>query len=103
MINSLTKVFCLFLISAPQIGQPDTPPLLPIHAESFGHFQITERGAHHRVFRRDMINSKTTLRPQFTEMASGMHYEKDGMLLPSPFKIMAREGGAVAQVGPFHV
>src|SRR5262245_66538721 len=69
---------------------------------------VAERGAHHRTWqrvservRRDGKSIKHT--NSYVELATGMHYQKDGQWLESKEEIELFEGGAIARQGQHQV
>jgi RHS repeat-associated protein len=61
--------------------------------------QITERGPHHRVIERMVGGRKSS----YTEIATGLHYWKDGQWLDSKEEIEIFQGAAMARQGQHQV
>ena len=69
---------------------------------------VVERGPHHRVWERKTVevlpNGRSiTNRSSYTELATGMHYLKDGQWLESKEEIEIFQGAAVARQGQHSV
>src|SRR5687767_10029185 len=69
---------------------------------------VVERGPHHRTFekvveRRHSDGTATTEKERYVEVASGLHYFKDGQWVESREEIEIINGAAVARQGPHQV
>ena len=102
-MKTLSLVYCsIALFLAPL-------PLTPLaRAAQDSPYAVVERGPHHRVWERTEHVLSATGRSvprvhSYIELATGMHYLKDGQWLEAQETIEAFPGGAVARQGQTHV
>ena len=70
--------------------------------------QVTERGPHYRIWQRVKHRVTADGEPMahtnaYTELATGLHYKRDGQWVDSKEEIEPFEKGAVARQGPYQV
>ncbi len=75
---------------------------LNLHAQPAG-FAVAERGADYKVLQKTTVEHGSNRVHQITELATGLHYLKNGQWLESRDEIVVAPGGATAQRGPHKV
>ena len=92
---------------APQ-SSPSLLSAVPISAFSPSPYQVIERGANHRVWQRTVYETRPdgTVVPhlhQYTELATGLEYQKKGQWVDSVEQIEPYPAGAIARQGQYQV
>lgn len=104
MKNILWTSACIAMLALQATAQEQHGAAANNRSESKVEPTIVERGPHHRVWERRTvqvlpIGRSVTNRSSYTELATGMHYQKDGQWLESKEKIELFEGAAAALQG----
>ncbi len=100
-----------FVLFACQVGtraQPTAPNVTTHNSKEVPRFDVVARGANYKLWQRVISESDTggeayTRIVYYTELASGMHYLKDGQWIESEAKIEITKDGAAATKGAHKV
>src|SRR6185503_18366299 len=100
-----TSAFATTIAFSTQLYSESAPSSIN---QAHGGYSVSERGVHHRVWQR--VTWKTNdlgrvrgVTNSYTELETGMHYQKEGQWLESEAKIEITPEGASATKGPHKV